>query len=158
MWDTGVQVIWIQWLVPLTMKTWGQCNLFQTESGLTLKSVSGVPVGAELEISQEQTEEFEGSSSSLPQVHFFYSSEKTWCFLFLTCFLSLFQEVLRSDRKRVAAESGLYLFFGFIIVHFFISVRTFNLFLSVWRLPVRPNWGHTCPKEKGGASVRGGGV
>ncbi|GAA6234204.1 synaptonemal complex protein 2-like [Lates japonicus] len=43
---------------------------------------SGVPVGAELEISQEQTEEFEGSSSSLPQ------------------------EVLRSDRKRIAAESG----------------------------------------------------
>lgn len=40
--------------------------------------LSGVPVGAELEISQEQTEEFRGSSSPLKKVHFFfYASIKT---------------------------------------------------------------------------------
>lgn len=70
----------------------------------------GVPVGAELEISQEQTV-FIGSGSASLKVHFiFYSPMKNSCFLmFLLCDDDLCsQEVVSSNRRRVALDSGLH--------------------------------------------------
>ncbi len=54
-------------------------------------SVSGLPVGAELEIPQEDSEDFGGSSTSFRKVHFiFISSTYLPHQLFLSCLFCLY--------------------------------------------------------------------